>query len=694
MSTQPSRSRRANGRILAMAVAAALSATYVAPASAVPIETTNWTGSWDTTLSYGGLWRVQSPDCRLIANANGGCGRSANVDDGNLNYGTGSVSSAIKGTSELELRFRDSWGFFARGTAFYDWKAGDTLRTELSDAAKQRVEQGGRMLDYFLFVPLELGTTPAEFRIGRQVINWGESTFIQGGLNLTNPVDVSQLRVPGAELREALVPQGMASLSISPTQNLSIEGYYQYEWRKVRPEPTGSYFSANDFAVPGGSYVMLGFGEWSDQGTDFRPLGGAYDPTFNFVPRGEDNEAKDGGQFGLAVRYFADQIMGGMEFGAYYMRYNSRLPVISGLTGTQAGLGNAAAAATAAQAAAIGLASGLSFDAAVNTATAQAMGTAAALGGDITQARARDRATIAANAFLGGGLAAVSPLGGAFASDELGGTSRYNVGYPEGLEIWGVSWSGYLFGTGIAWQGEVSYKPDSPLQVDDVELLFAALSPLDALGTAPFVCPTNPAARGALGCFNQLGPFGLNQVIPGAVELDVWQVQSTLTYLSGPMLGADTGAFVLEAGVTHVRDLPDAETGGPNNRGVRLDGPGTSISGNAAFANRHFNEVDPRSAFPSSTSWGYRFRGSLLYNNAIGPWTLSPILSWSHDVNGVSPGPGGNFLEDRYAASLGLKGTLQNKYELELTYAQFGGAGKYNTTHDRDFISFTGKVSF
>jgi hypothetical protein len=31
------------------------------------------------------------------------------------------------------------------------------------------------------------------------------------------------------------------------------------------------------------------------------------------------------------------------------------------------------------------------------------------------------------------------------------------------------------------------------------------------------------------------------------VELDVWQAQTTFTYLSGPMLGADTGAFVLEA---------------------------------------------------------------------------------------------------------------------------------------------------
>ena len=693
MSTQPSRARPAKGRILAAAIAAAFAASYAMPASAVPIETENWKGSWDTTVTVGGLWRVESPDCRLIANANGGCGRSANGDDGNLNYGTGMVSETIKATSEIELRYRDSWGFFARGTAFTDSEVDDTLRTELSDGAKTMVQEGGKMLDYFLFVPFDLGSMPAEFRVGRQVINWGESTFIQGGINVTNPFDVAQLRVPGAELREALVPQGMAYLSFSPTLNSSVEAYYQYEWKKVRPDPAGSYFSTNDFATKGGNHVMLGFGAWGDLGTDFTPLGGSFDADFNFVPRTYVDDPEDGGQYGLAFRYFAEQIMGGMEFGLYYIRYHSRLPLISGRTGTQAGLGNAAAVATAAQATAIGLASGLSFDAAVNTATARAMLTAASLGGDISEAKVRERAVVSGNVFLGGGN--LSGLASSFASDELAQTSRYFAYYPEDLDLWGFSWSGYLFNTGIAWQGEISYKPDAPFQVDDVELLFAALSPLDNLSPNPSLCPSNPnGAVGALGCFNQLGPYGLNQVIEGAVELDMWQFQTTFTYLSGPMLGANTGAFVAELGVNHVSNLPDANSGGPNGVGLRLEGPGTVISGNTALASSHFGEVDPRSAFPTATSWGYRLRGALVYNNALGPWTLSPIVGWSHDVNGVSPGPGGNFIEGRTSLSLGLKGTLRNKYEVELNYAEFGGAGRYNQTNDRDFISLTGKVSF
>ena len=42
---------------------------------------------------------------------------------------------------------------------------------------------------------------PGQIRVGDQVLNWGESTFIQNGISVINPFDVSKLRVPGAELK-------------------------------------------------------------------------------------------------------------------------------------------------------------------------------------------------------------------------------------------------------------------------------------------------------------------------------------------------------------------------------------------------------------------------------------------------------------------------------------------------------------
>src|SRR4051812_12286900 len=70
------------------------------------------TGSFDSTISLGGLWRMSARDPTLIGIANGGTARSVNGDDGNLNYRNGElVSSLIKGTHEFEVKYRN-YGFF------------------------------------------------------------------------------------------------------------------------------------------------------------------------------------------------------------------------------------------------------------------------------------------------------------------------------------------------------------------------------------------------------------------------------------------------------------------------------------------------------------------------------------------------------------------------------------------------------
>src|SRR5262245_46820078 len=78
----------------------------VGPAHAIDFENKSGaiTGSWDTTLSYGAAWRTEERDPSIIGTANGGTAFSVNGDDGNLNFGRGLISNAIKLTSELELK--------------------------------------------------------------------------------------------------------------------------------------------------------------------------------------------------------------------------------------------------------------------------------------------------------------------------------------------------------------------------------------------------------------------------------------------------------------------------------------------------------------------------------------------------------------------------------------------------------------
>ncbi|HNS27715.1 MAG TPA: DUF1302 domain-containing protein [Steroidobacteraceae bacterium] len=689
----------ARGRLLAAAVSCAVAAP-AALAFEFQNESGTLRGSWDTTLSYGQAWRIEDRDCRLIASANGGCGRSANGDDGDLNYGHGLFSRAAKIVSEIGVDYQDV-GLFVRGAALYDFDVmdGNTARTPLSRAAEGLVGSYERLLDALGYWKFGEGAMQGEFRLGRQVASWGESTYIQGGINIINHFDVAALRVPGAELREGFLPQEMALLSLQFNEYLSGQAVYIADWDETIPEPVGSYFSTNDIAVTGGRTVLLGFGAFSDQGVDFSALGGPLIADFQQVPRLATREPDDQGQFGLNLKLYLPNFNNGTEFGLYFINYHSRVPVISGRTGTQAGIGNSIGGITAVGAAAQGLAAGLPVQAAIATAAQVAVQRAAAAGGNLSLATATQYATIGANTHLVGGnvTAQATNIG----THEYARTAGYFTEYPEDIQLIGLSFNTQLQRTGVALQGEVTYRMDQPLQYDDVELLFAALTPFEQAAFAatqppgtPFPSACLPGAGATLSRCGQLGAYPLNTEIRGWGTHDVGQFQVTATKSFANVLRASQLVIVGEVGVTHIFDLEDKLTGGPNGRGLRYNGPATSVSGNAELAGRHFNEVEPLDKFADDTAWGYRLAGRLEYPGLVGPWNVLPRLAFQHDVSGISPGPGGNFQEGRYGLTLGVAANLRAMWELDFAWTKFGGAGRWNELNDRDYLSATIKVSF
>jgi len=605
-----------------------------APAAAFQFDFGEVEGSLDSTISYGMSWRVSDRDKDIVGTTNGGNAYSVNGDDGNLNYDDDKLISQIaKITSDLELRYKN-FGLFVRGSAFYDYENEDRDRdrTELTDDALDLVGKDADFLDAYLWWNFDIGDMPGQIRVGDQVLSWGESTFIQNGINVINPFDVSKLRVPGAELKEGLVPVGIVSASLSPTENLTLEGFYQYKWDSVEIDPPGSYWSTNDFAGAGGYKVMFGWGDVPDFIEPGAGLGGA--PSIGpAVPRGPTDHASDDGQYGLAMRVFVPQL-NETEFGFYFMNYHSRLPIISAKTGTAAG----------------------------------------------------------------------------FLSGDYASTAQYFTEYPEDIKLYGVSFNTAFNSTGIALQGEYSYRKDAPLQVDDIELLMAALSPVD-----PFVAVGNPPLGPEIFAKNQLGSYDFDSVIHGYKEMDVSQIQMTASKLFGPTFGADQFVLLGEVGVTHVHDMPSKSK-------LRFESPATYVSGNTTPVDVTIpnpgtpppptitipgggpplgpgvahpgKAAESSDAFADDTSWGYRAVAKLDYNNAIGAVTLSPRVAWAHDVDGNTPGPGGNFLEDRRAITFGLGASYQNTWSGDLSYTDFFGAGRYNLVNDRDFVAFNIKYSF
>ncbi len=192
---------------------------------------------------------------------------------------------------------------------------------------------------------------PLDVRVGKQVVSWGESTFIRGGVNSINPVDINAFVRPGAEIKEGLLPVNMAFANIGLTDNLSMETFYQLEFQETVVPGCGTYFSTSDTAAPGCNTVSVAGGLTS-------------------VARNADDvrEASDDGQFGLAFRYISEAL-GDTEFGFYAMNIHSRAPVAIGNTQDTAALFNTTYGAV--------LAGGGDAGTAAQTATFAAIGSAA-----------------------------------------------------------------------------------------------------------------------------------------------------------------------------------------------------------------------------------------------------------------------------------------------------------------------------
>ncbi|MDX1589948.1 MAG: DUF1302 domain-containing protein [Oleiphilaceae bacterium] len=322
-------------------LAAAIAVGLASPASAFNFRVGEVDGSFDTRLTAAVGVRTQSQNSELIgqgnlgpefANTNVGAS-TTNYDDGNLNFEKGDTySKIIRGSSELYLN-KDYYGGnlnrvggFARVRYFYDFelKHGDMATDPVGQKRRLNPEArdnaaGGELLDAYVWTDWTFGETPVSVRYGRQVFNWGESTFIQGGINASNPIDVGAIRSPGSELREALLPIEALYMSAGITQNLTVMGYLQFDWSPFRLDDCGTFFSNSDF-VADGCGPVLAAGEIPESQAIQQGL--VIEREADRTPEGED-------QFGLGLTWYAPHL-GESEFGLYHIRYHSRLPYVSG----------------------------------------------------------------------------------------------------------------------------------------------------------------------------------------------------------------------------------------------------------------------------------------------------------------------------------------------------------------------------
>ena len=334
----------------------------------------------------------------------------------------------------------------------------------------------------------------------------------------------------------------------------------------------------------------------------------------------------------------------------------------------------------------------------------------AAAGGDLDLATATQYATIGANTHLAGGD--VAAQAGNIATHEYALTAGYFTEYPEDIKLIGLSFNTQLQWSGIALQGEVAYRQDVPLQFDDVELLFAALTPFEqglaALrGTPlPTTCPEGVPAASTLTHCGQLGGFGLDQVVsglgpvrhlPGAVHghQDLRGHPQCVADGAGrrgrshPCRGHAGQAHgraewprpaLQRPGHQRQRQLRAAWPALPDDSGGGLPG---AEPGRAAEPIRRcdFLRLPRRRATRVSGPHGAVERAAALQLAArrVGHHARTrAATSWKAAM------------ASRWAS----RPTCMAKWEIDMSWTKFGGAGRFNDLNDRDFIAATLKYSF
>lgn len=613
-------------------LAVSLASTLASPAFAVSFNIGEIEGQFDSSLSVGASWSTANPNKNLIGVNNGGKGLSQTSDDGHLNFKKGETFSKIfKGIHDLELKYGDT-GVFVRGKYWYDFELKDEGREfkDISDSNRKEgaKSSGAELLDAFVYHNYSIGDQPGSVRLGKQVVSWGESTFIGGGINSINPIDVSAFRRPGAEIKEGLIPVNMFYVSQSLTDNLSAEAFYQIEWDQTVVDNCGTFFSQPDIIADGCTdnlRVLSSSRALNALPPQARGVLAANNVNYNeegvLVRRGADRDARDSGQFGVAFRYMFEPL--DTEFGAYFMNYHSRAPIFSATGASQA-----------------------AFD--------------------------------FANSLTQTGFTRLRPV-------LIAGNSQYFVEYPEDIRLYGLSFSTTL-PTGTAWSGELSYRPNAPVQLNSTDILFAGVTPLAGFGNASVL-------QGSAG-----------QDLHGYRRKEITQFQTTFTHFFDQVMGASRLTMVGEVGVTHVGGLESTSKARYGRDPVYGPGElpggmctvlndstisGSGLGSSTANLSRNCNS----DGFTTTTSWGYRARAIWDYNDVFAGVNLKPSVAWSHDVSGYSPGPGANFEEGRKAVSLGLDAEYQNTYTASLSYTNFFD-GKYTTVDDRDFVALSFGVNF
>ena len=250
------------------------------------------------------------------------------------------VSTVLKALVEGDIHSQHL-GIFARASAWTDFTLrsrsvpygnypnGFTPNSKLSDEGMNRGAKfdGIDLRDAYVYGDTELAGKRLDARLGRQVLAWGTSQFFAGGINSAiNPQDYAAQVRPGALPAESKVPVGMLDLRATLNEQWSAEGFVAFESRQNEFPACGTFFDVASLVPHGCKFT--GALPAPIPNTPISTIASLTEQSIlqsgYYLHRNDDVRAKNGGQFGVALRFKAASIA--TDFAAYAMNTHSAQP--------------------------------------------------------------------------------------------------------------------------------------------------------------------------------------------------------------------------------------------------------------------------------------------------------------------------------------------------------------------------------
>lgn len=307
-----------------LTISVTLLAATLSNAAEIELDNPDWKVRWDNGIKYSNLYRLQDPNASYLgpgSGPNAGVGTiGTGAGDGNRNFDQGFASHRFDVLSEFDAVFKNKMGVRLSVDGWFDpvyFNRNDNNTgvthnvsvpaNEFSDGVQETMGRNLRLLDMYAFFKGDIGSMPFRVNVGQHTTIYGESLL--GGNNAiaaaNGPVDIIKAAtVPGAKVKEFLLPVPQLSFSLQPTEKLKVGAYYQTSWRESQFFAPGSFLSPNDT-----------FGK-NAQALLSTPGGGLFG-------RGSDIDARDSGQWGTEIKYRPESV--DVELGLYAVNWHDKV---------------------------------------------------------------------------------------------------------------------------------------------------------------------------------------------------------------------------------------------------------------------------------------------------------------------------------------------------------------------------------